>query len=132
MDWKVIITLSTIGLIMGLQSVNGFTHKLEHFLWLLFGFATALVLSKNIDNKTFLHGYLLDLPGELLMGCRNPFSLTPSIKQSAGSTKFSKGTIYATKILWFNIWTNNRCNYRNYAWWIVVAVSRRYGANLNR
>lgn len=68
MDWKVIIILSAIGLIMGLLSVKGFTQKLEPFLWLLFGIATSLVLSKNIDNKTFLHGLLIGLAWGIING----------------------------------------------------------------
>lgn len=46
---------------MGLLSVKGFTGKLEPFLWLLFGIAAALVLSKNVGEKTFLHGLLIGL-----------------------------------------------------------------------
>jgi hypothetical protein len=61
MDWTVIMIFSAIGLIMGLLSVRGFTQKLEPFLWLLFGIATCLVLSKNIDNKPFLHGLLIGI-----------------------------------------------------------------------
>jgi hypothetical protein len=68
MDWKVIIILSAIGLIMGLLSVKGFTQKLEPFLWLLFGIATSLVLSKNIDQKTFLHGLLIGLAWGIING----------------------------------------------------------------
>lgn len=68
MDWKVIIILSAIGLIMGLLSVKGFTQKLEPFLWLLFGIATSLVLSKNVDNKTFLHGLLIGLAWGIING----------------------------------------------------------------
>ncbi len=68
MDWKLIIILSVIGLIMGLLSVKGFTQKLEPFLWLLFGIATSLVLSKNIDNKTFLHGLLIGLAWGIING----------------------------------------------------------------
>ena len=61
MDWKVIIILSAFGLIMGLLSLKGFTQKIEPFLWLLFTIATALVVSKNIDSGTFLHGLLIGL-----------------------------------------------------------------------
>ena len=61
MDWIVIMIFSVVGLIMGLLSIKGFTQKIEPFLWLLFGIATTLVLSKNIDNKAFLHGLLVGL-----------------------------------------------------------------------
>lgn len=68
MDWKVIIILSAIGLIMGLLSVKGFNQKLEPFLLLLFGIETSLVLSKNIDHKTFLHALLIGLAWGVING----------------------------------------------------------------
>lgn len=68
MDWKVIVILSGLGLIMGLLSVKGFTGKLEPFLWLLFGIAVSLVLSKNIDDRVFFHGLLIGLAWGALNG----------------------------------------------------------------
>lgn len=68
MDWTVIILLSSFGIIMGVLSVKGFTQKLEPFLWLLFGIITALILSKNIDQKTFLHGVLIGLAWGIING----------------------------------------------------------------
>ncbi len=68
MDWTLIILLSSFGIIMGALSVKGFTNKLEPFLWLLFGIITSLVLSKNIDHNTFLHGLLIGWPGVLSTG----------------------------------------------------------------
>ena len=61
MDWKIIAILSTIGLLMGLLSVKGFTQKIEPFLWLLFGIATSLILSKNMEQRLFLHGLLIGI-----------------------------------------------------------------------
>ena len=61
MDWKLIVILSGLGLIMGALSVKGFTGKLEPFLWLLFGIAVSLVLSKNINDRVFFHGLLIGL-----------------------------------------------------------------------
>lgn len=68
MDWKVIIILSALGLVMGLLSVKGFTGKLEPFLWLLFGIASALVLSRNIDDKIFFHALLIGLAWGVING----------------------------------------------------------------
>jgi len=68
MDWKVIIILSVIGLLMGLLSVQGFTQKIEPLLWLLFGIATSLILSRNIEQKAFLHGILIGLAWGILNG----------------------------------------------------------------
>ena len=68
MNWTVIILLSSFGLVMGLLSIKGYTQKLEPFLWLLFGIITSLVLSKNIDSRTFLHVLLIGLFWGLLNG----------------------------------------------------------------
>lgn len=68
MDWKIIIISSSIGIIMGLLSINGFTQKIEPFLWLLFGISISLVLSKNIDQKIFLHGLLIGLAWGIING----------------------------------------------------------------
>jgi hypothetical protein len=94
MDWKVIIILSAIGLIMGLLSVKGFTQKLEPFLWLLFGIATSLVLSKNIDHKTFLHGLLIGLAWGIINGLTQSvffdtyITNNPSMQQNLQKTTF--------------------------------------------
>lgn len=61
MNWTLILLLSTFSLVMGILSVKGYTQKLEPFLWLLFGIITSLVLSKNVDHKTFIHGLLTGL-----------------------------------------------------------------------
>jgi len=68
MNWTIILLLSSFGLIMGLLSIKGYTQKIEPFLWLLFGIITALVLSKNTDNKTFLHALLIGLLWGVLNG----------------------------------------------------------------
>ena len=67
MDWKLILLLSAIGLIMGLLSVKGFTQKIEPFLWVLFGIATSLVLSKNVD-RPFLYGLAIGIGWGVLNG----------------------------------------------------------------
>lgn len=61
MNWTIILLLSSVGLIMGLLSINGYTQKIEPFLWLLFGTIAALVLSRNTDHKIFLHALLIGL-----------------------------------------------------------------------
>ena len=67
MDWKLVLLLSGIGIIMGILSVRGFTQKIEPFLWLLFGIATSLILSKNIEQP-FLHGLLIGIGWGVLNG----------------------------------------------------------------
>lgn len=93
MDWTVIIIFSAVGLIMGLLSVKGFTQKLEPFLWLLFSIVVALVLSKNVAHKTFLHGVLIGLSWGIINGLTQSaffdtyLASNPQLKQS-----FSKST----------------------------------------
>ena len=67
MDWKIVLLLSTIGIVMGLLSVKGYTQKIEPVLWLLFGIATSLILSKNLEPP-FLHGLLIGIAWGLLNG----------------------------------------------------------------
>ena len=67
MDWKLVLLLSAIGIIMGLLSVKGFTQKIEPILWLLFGIATSLILSKNID-RPFLYGLAIGMGWGVLNG----------------------------------------------------------------
>lgn len=98
MDWKVILALSAIGLIMGLLSVKGFTQKIEPFLWMLFGIATSLVLSKNIDNNTFLHGLFIGIAWGALNGLTQSIFFdtymanNPQLQQS-----FEKSTLMRPK-----------------------------------
>ena len=68
MNWGIILLLSSFGLVMGLLSIKGYTQKLEPFLWLLFAIVTTLILSKNIDNKTFMHALLIGLFWGVLNG----------------------------------------------------------------
>ncbi|MEI9945775.1 MAG: hypothetical protein WDN26_16340 [Chitinophagaceae bacterium] len=61
MNWTLILLLSSFGMVMGILSVNGYTQKLEPFLWLLFGIITSLLLAKNVEYKTFLHALIIGL-----------------------------------------------------------------------
>ena len=94
MDWKIIVILSVIGLLMGLLSVKGFTQKIEPVLWLLFGIATSLILSKNIEQKTFLHGLLIGIAWGIYNGAIQCaffdiyFTNNPSIQQNFQKNSF--------------------------------------------
>lgn len=68
MNWTIILSLSSVGLVMGLLSVNGYTQKIEPFLWLIAGIATAIVLSKSAGNKIFFHALCIGLFWGLLNG----------------------------------------------------------------
>ncbi|HEX6181250.1 MAG TPA: hypothetical protein VFZ47_08365, partial [Chitinophagaceae bacterium] len=59
MNWLLIILLSVFGGIMGLLSIKGYTQKIEPFLWILFAIATALVLSRNVENRAFVHALII-------------------------------------------------------------------------
>jgi len=86
-DWKLVLLLSAIGIIMGLLSVKGFTQKIEPFLWLLFGIATSLILSKNTD-RPFLYGLAIGIGWGVLNGITQSaffdtyLANNPSIKQT--------------------------------------------------
>lgn len=68
MNWTIILLLSSFGAVMGALAVKGFTQKIEPFLWLCFSIATALVISKNIDQKPFLHGLFIGIIWGILNG----------------------------------------------------------------
>jgi hypothetical protein len=94
MDWKIIAILSTIGLLMGVLSVKGFTQKIEPVLWLLFGIATSLILSRNIDQRTFLHGLLVGIAWGVCNGVIQSaffdtyFANNPSLQQNFQQKSF--------------------------------------------
>ena len=68
MNWLLIILLSVFGGIMGLLSIKGYTQKIEPFLWILFAIATALVLSRNVENRAFVHAVIIGFCWGLLNG----------------------------------------------------------------
>ena len=68
MNWLLIILLSIFGGIMGFLSIKGYTQKIEPFLWILFAIATALVLSRNVDNRAFVHALIIGFCWGLLNG----------------------------------------------------------------
>jgi hypothetical protein len=68
MNWFIIALFSVFGAIMGTLSIKGYTQKLEPFLWLLFAFITALVLSKSIGNRSFFHAFLIGVAWGVLNG----------------------------------------------------------------
>ena len=68
MNWTIILLLASFGLLMGLLSINGYTQKIEPFLWLVFGIIVAYILSRNINNKPLLHALLIGLFWGVLNG----------------------------------------------------------------
>lgn len=67
MNWKKILLVAPLGLIMGLLSLFGLTRGIEPFLWLLIALGSAWWLTKTVPTRMFLHGLLAGL----LMGFGN-------------------------------------------------------------
>ncbi len=61
MNWFLVALLSSFGLVMGALSLKGYTLRIEPFLWLFFACISALVLSKNVGYKPFLHGLIVGI-----------------------------------------------------------------------
>ena len=61
MNWLLILLLSIFGVVMGFLSIKGYTGKIEPFLWLLLGIISALILSKNVNNRLFIHALVIGL-----------------------------------------------------------------------
>jgi hypothetical protein len=59
MNWKLVFTLSAIGLIMGTAAVLGVTGWIEAVLWLLVGIACAWIIARNVSEKHFSHGFVV-------------------------------------------------------------------------
>ena len=68
MNWTILLLLASFGLVMGLLSINGYTQKIEPFLWLVFGIVVAFILSRNVNNKPLLHALLIGLFWGVLNG----------------------------------------------------------------
>lgn len=68
MNWRLIVSLSGFGLVMGIASVLGLTQGWEGLLWLLIGVFCALWMARRVAAKHFRHGFLAGLLG----GCLAP------------------------------------------------------------
>ena len=61
MNWKQILILSSLGLLMSFVTVYWVSAKVEPFLWLIVFFYSAYRLVSNIEKRSFLHGFYLGL-----------------------------------------------------------------------
>jgi hypothetical protein len=68
MNWPIIFLLSAFGLIMGWLGIKGYTQKIEPWLWLCLAIFTVLVLSKNVNDKLFIHGLYTGVSWGVLNG----------------------------------------------------------------
>jgi hypothetical protein len=63
MNWKLILSLSGFGVIMGALSVLGWTRGVEGWLWLAIGIFCAGWMGTQLAERRFLHGFLVGLIG---------------------------------------------------------------------
>lgn len=58
MNWKLILLLSTFGVLMGIASLFGLTQGIEPLLWFLIFVLYAWWIAKDCARLHFLHGFL--------------------------------------------------------------------------
>ncbi|MCX6145523.1 MAG: hypothetical protein NTZ35_20135 [Ignavibacteriales bacterium] len=61
MNWRLIISLSLLGIIFGIASVFGFTSGREWLAWLCIGIFSAWRFSRRSREELFLHGFYLGI-----------------------------------------------------------------------
>ena len=61
MNWKLIFTLSLVGVIMAFATVFGFISETEPYLWFLIFIFYAVWIIRHVDGKYFLHGFLVSV-----------------------------------------------------------------------
>ena len=63
MNWKLILSLSGFGVLMGALSVLGLISEVEEWLWLAIGVFCAGWMGTQLGERRFLHGFLVGLIG---------------------------------------------------------------------
>jgi hypothetical protein len=61
MNWRLIVTLSLLGIIFGIASVFGFTSGREWLAWLCIGIYSAWRFARRSREELFLHGFNLGI-----------------------------------------------------------------------
>jgi hypothetical protein len=61
MNWRLILSLSLFGLVLGIASVIGLTREREWIGWLLIGAYAAWKFGTRIREEFFLHGFYLGI-----------------------------------------------------------------------
>jgi hypothetical protein len=59
--WKLIFSLSLVGVAVAIAGVFGWMGKIEPFLWLVIFVLYAVVIAKKVDGRFFLHGFLVSV-----------------------------------------------------------------------
>ena len=70
MNWKLVYSLSSIALFMGITSSLGLTQNIEWFLWLVVGLFSAFLIAKRTTDRYFLTGFVVGF----LCGVLNSFT----------------------------------------------------------
>lgn len=69
MNWKIVLTLSLFGVLMGVLSTLGFTHGyIEIVLWLVIAIISALVIERSSQNLLVTQGFIVGFLASLLKG----------------------------------------------------------------
>jgi hypothetical protein len=61
MNWRLIISLSLLGIVFGIASVFGFTSGREWLAWLCVGIYSAWRFALRSSEELFLHGFYLGI-----------------------------------------------------------------------
>jgi len=65
MNWRLILFLSLLGIVLGIASVFGFTSGREWLAWLIIGVYSAWKFASRSREELFLHGFYLGI----FIGC---------------------------------------------------------------
>jgi hypothetical protein len=65
MNWRLTLSLSLLGIVLGIASVLGFTNGREWLAWLCIGIYSAWKFATRSREELFLHGFYLGI----LTGC---------------------------------------------------------------
>src|SRR5438552_1783326 len=67
MSFRLVLTLSLAGLLVGLATILGLVHSgIESILWLAIGLLFAFVIAARAPSRPFLHGFLSGLLAGIL------------------------------------------------------------------
>jgi hypothetical protein len=65
MNWRLILSLSLLGIVFGIASVFGFTSGREWLAWFIIGVYSAWKFARRSREELFLHGFYLGI----FIGC---------------------------------------------------------------
>ena len=68
MNWKIVLGLSLLGILVGIANVFGLVVGLEWIVWLIVAVITAFVIEKNCTNLLVTQGFLTGFLQALFQG----------------------------------------------------------------